>query len=85
MFSDTYILPDNAYRHVNNGSQTCSRQDHIAMSDVLSESTVDCHSLQDVARSDHCVITVALNFDQLPITNTIEPQKTSTQIGNLKM
>ena len=60
MFRDTDILPDNTCTHVNNGSQTCSRLDHIAMSDVLSESTVDCHTLQDVACSDHCAITVTL-------------------------
>ena len=48
MFRDTDILPYNTYTHVNNGSQTCSFLDHIAMSDVLSESTVDCHTLQDV-------------------------------------
>ena len=36
MFRDTDILPDNTYTHVNNGSQTCSWLDHIAMSDVLS-------------------------------------------------
>ena len=43
------------------------------MSDVLSESTVDCYTLQDVACSDHCAIAVALNFDQLP-THAIERQ-----------
>ena len=32
MFRDTDILPDNTYTHVNNGSQTCSWLDHIAMS-----------------------------------------------------
>ena len=48
---------------------------HIAMSDVLSESTVDCHTLQDVACSDHCAIAVAFNFDQLPMTHTIERPK----------
>ena len=69
------IFLDNTYTHVNNGSQTCSWLDHIAMSDVLSESTVDCHTLQDVACSDHCAITVALNFDQLPMTHSIEGQK----------
>ena len=31
------------------------------MSNVLSESTVDCHTLQDVDCSDHCAITVAFN------------------------
>ena len=36
MFTDTDILPDNTYTHVNNGGQTCSWLDHIAMSDVLS-------------------------------------------------
>ena len=56
MFRDTDILPDNTYTHVNNGSQTCSWLDHIAMSDVLSESTVDCRTIQDVACSDHCAI-----------------------------
>ena len=45
------------------------------MSDVLSESTVDCNTLQDVACSDHCAITVTLNFDQLPMTHNIEEQK----------
>ena len=71
MFRDTNILPDNTYLHVNNGSQTCSWLDHIAMSDVLSESTVDCHTLPDGACSDHCAITVAFNLDQLPMTHTI--------------
>ena len=65
MFRDTDILPDNTYTHVNNGSQTSSWLNHIAMSDVLSKSNVDCHTLQDVACSDHCAITVTLNFDQL--------------------
>ena len=37
MFRDTDILPDNTYTHVNNGSQTCSWLDHIAMSDALSD------------------------------------------------
>ena len=78
MFRDTDILPDNTYTNVNNGSQTCSWLDHIAMSDVLSESTVDGHTLQDVACSDHCVIEVVFNFDKLPMTHTIESQKTST-------
>ena len=45
MFGDTDILPDNTYTHVNNGSQTCS---WLEMSDVLSESTVDFRTLQDV-------------------------------------
>ena len=75
MFRDTDILPDNTYTHVNNDSQTCSWLDHNAMSDVLSESTVDCHTLQDVACSDHCAITVTLNFDQLPMTHSIEGHK----------
>ena len=48
IFRDTDILPDNT-SHVNNGSQTSSWLDHFAMSDVLSESTVDYHTLQDVA------------------------------------
>ena len=75
MFRDTDILPDNTYTHVDNGSQTCSRLGHIAMSDVLSESTVDCRTLQDVACPDHCVITVTLNLDQLPMTHSIEGLK----------
>ena len=62
MFRDTDILPYNTYTYVNNGSQTCSWLDHMAMSNVLSESTVDCHTLQDVACSDHCAIAVAFNF-----------------------
>ena len=48
MVRDTDILPDNTYTDVNNGSQTCSLLDRIAMSDVLSESLVDSHTLQDV-------------------------------------
>ena len=75
MFRNIDILPDNTYTHVNNASQTCSYLDHIAMSDVLSEPTVDCHTLQDVACSDHCSITVAFNFDQLPMAQTVETQK----------
>ena len=75
MFRDTDILPDNTYTHVNNCSQTCSWLDRIAMSGVLSESTVDCHTLQDVARSDHCAIAVAFNFHQLLMTHTIEIPK----------
>ena len=71
MFRDTDILPDNTYTHLNNGSQTCSWLDHIAVSDFQFESTVDCRTVQDVACSDHCAITVTLNFDQLPITHTI--------------
>ena len=67
MFGDTDILPDNTCAHVNNGSQTCSWLDHIAMSDVLSKSTIDCHTLQDVACSDHCVITVTLTFGNLKV------------------
>ena len=78
MFRDTDILPDNTYTHVNNESQTCSWLDHFAMSDVLHESIVECHNLQGVACSEHCDITVAFNFDQLPMTHTIESQKTST-------
>ena len=74
IFRDTDILPENTYTHVNICSQTCSWLDHIAISDVLSESTVDCHTLQDVACSDHCAITVTLNFDQLPMTHSIEGQ-----------
>ena len=45
------------------------------MSDVLSESTVDCHTLHDVACSDHYAIAVPFNFNQLPMTHTIERQK----------
>ena len=41
----------------------------------MSGSTVDCHTLLDVACSDHCAITVAFNFDQLPMTRTVERQK----------
>ena len=47
----------------------------VNMSDVLSESLVDCHTLQDVACSDHCAIAVSFNLDQLPMTHTIERQK----------
>ena len=72
MFRDTDILPDNTYTHVNNGSQTCPWLDHIAMYNVLSQSTVDCHTLQDVACPDHCAIAVAFNFDKLPVTHTVE-------------
>ena len=75
MFRDTDILPDNTYTQVHNCSKTCTWLDHIAMSDVLSESTVDYHTLQDVALSDHCAITATLDFVQLPITHTIERQK----------
>ena len=75
MFRDTDILPDNTYTHLNNGSQTCSWLDHIAMSDVLSESTVDCHTLQDVVCSDHCAIAVGFNFDQLPMAHIRETPK----------
>ena len=75
MYRDTDILPDNTDTHVNNLSQTCSWLDHIAMSDVLSESTVDCCTLQDVACSDHCAITITLNFEELPMTHGIEGQK----------
>ena len=56
-------------KHVN------SWLDHIAMSDVLSVSTLDCRTLHDVACSDHCTITVTLNFNQLPMTHSIERQK----------
>ena len=41
LFRDTVNLPENTYTHVNNGNQTCSWLDHIAMFDVLSESTID--------------------------------------------
>ena len=78
MFMDTDSLPDNTYTHVNKGSQTCSWLDHIAMSDVLSESTVDCRTLQDVTCSDHCIFTVTLNFDQLPMTLSMRDKKPST-------
>ena len=85
MFRNIDILADNTDTHVNNGGETCSWLDHIAMSDVLSESTVDCHTLKDVACSDHCAITVTFNFYQLPMTHTIERQKNKHIIGNLKM
>ena len=75
MFRDPNILPDNTYTHVNNASQTCSWLDYIAMSDVLSESTVDCRTLQDVAWSDHCAIAVTLYVDQLPMIHNIERDK----------
>ena len=65
MFRDTDIFLANTCTHVNNGSQTCSRLDHIAMFTVLSESAFDCRTIQDVACSDHCTITVTLTFDQL--------------------
>ena len=58
MFRDTVILPDNTYTHVNNGSHTCSWLDHSAISDVLSGSAVDCHTLQDL----HAQITVLLQL-----------------------
>ena len=45
------------------------------MSDVLSESTVECHTLQDVACSDHGAIEVGFNFGQVPMTHIIERQK----------
>ena len=80
------MLPDNTYTHVNNDSQTCSwRMILQLMSDVLSESTVDCRTLQDVAYSDHCVIAVTLNFDQLPMTHSIERQKAKHINWDLKM
>ena len=77
MLRDTDILPDNTYTHVNNGSQSCSWLDQIPMFDVLSEFTVDCNSatIQNVACSDHSDVTVALNFDQLPMTHNIERHK----------
>ena len=74
MFKDTDILPDKTYTHVNNGSQICLWLDHIAMSDVLSESTVNCRTLQDVACSDHA-IAVSFNIDQLPMTHHRETNK----------
>ena len=74
IFRDTDIITDNTYMHVNNGSQTCSCLDLIAMFDVPSESTVDCHTLRDVASSDHGAITVTLNFDQLLMTHNKERQ-----------
>ena len=75
IFRDTDILSDNTYTYVNNGSQTCFWLDHIAMPDVLSESTVDGRTIQDAACSDNCVITVTLNFDQLQTTHTIDRHK----------
>ena len=47
MFRDTNILRDYKCKHINNGCQTCSWLDHFAMSDVLSESIVDCLILPD--------------------------------------
>ena len=47
----------------------------MIISDVLSESTVGYHTLQDVACSDHRAIAVAFNFDQLPMTHTIQRPK----------
>ena len=83
MFRDTDVLTDITQTHVTNGSQACSWLDHIAMSDVLSESTVDCLTLKDAVCSDHCAITVTLNFDQLSMTRTIGKQKKNKHI-NLK-
>ena len=61
----------------------CSEQSHEGF-DVLSESTVHCHSLHcAITLLDHCAITVALIFDQLPIAHTIERKK--KQILILKM
>ena len=75
IFRGMDILPDNTYTHVSNGSQSCSWLYHIAMPNALSESTVDCRTLNDVGCSDYCAITVTLNFDQLPMTHSIEGQK----------
>ena len=75
MTRDTDILPYYARSHVNNGSQTCSALDHIAMSDVLSETTVDCRTLQHVSCTDYCAITVTFNFEQQPMTHSIEGRK----------
>ena len=58
MFRDIDIFPDNTYTRVNNGSQTCSWLDHIAMSDVLSESSVDCNT----SRILHAWVTVQLQL-----------------------
>ena len=74
MFRDTDILPDNTYTHLNNGSLTCLWLDQIVMSDVLSESTLDCRTAP-FACSDHCAITVTFNFDQLQMIHSIERQK----------
>ena len=57
IFRDTDILPNNTYTHVNNGNQTYSWLDDIAMPYALSGSIVDCRTLQDVACSDHFAIT----------------------------
>ena len=78
MFRGSDILPDNTYTHVNNGSQSCSWLDHIAMSDILPESIVDCSTIQDVACSDHCEITVTMNFYQPPMSHNIVRQVEST-------
>ena len=63
---DTDILPDNTYTHM---LIIVAKHvlDQIAMSDVLSESAIDCNTLLDVACSDHGAITVTLNFDKLPM------------------
>ena len=55
MFRDTDILSYSIYAHVNNGSQTCSWLDDIAMSDVLSESMVQPMMLIYVnSHCNHC-------------------------------
>ena len=55
----TDILPDNTYTHINNGSQTCSWLDHIAMSNVLSESI---RLTATPSRMLHAQITVLLQL-----------------------
>ena len=72
MFRDMDILPDNTYTHVNNGSQTCSWMDPIAMSDVLSESTV-------AHPPGCCVLRSLCNYSYIKfwitMTHSIEGQK----------
>ena len=78
MFRDADIISDNTDSRTHMlimVAKTCSWLDYIAMSNVLSESTVDCRVLQDVACLDQCAITVTLNFDQLPRTHSIGGKK----------
>ena len=58
MFRVMDILPGDTYTHVDNGSQIRSWLDHIAMSDVLSESTADCY----ISMMLHAQITVQLQL-----------------------
>ena len=63
MFRDTDILPDNTYTHVNNGSQTCSWLDHIAMS-------MFCPSLLLTATSSRMLLVQITVLLQLRLTLT---------------